>query len=287
MTQKLKVAAAQMEPQLMQIEGNLQTMERYVKEASSHGVQLLVFPECSLTGYMFDSREEAVSFAESVPGPGTERMAAISRSYNVHVAFGLLERADGWLFNTVVLLAPDGDMWSYRKTHLPFQGVDRFVDMADGPFEVCRTPLGMLGLQICYDAVFPESSRILSLQGAELLVVAANFPSGPGERICSCVLNARAFENKVHVVACNRIGSERGAKFCGLSKIVKASSDTLAQAGPDREELVYGELNLESARRKQIVFSPGEWEVNQMRDRRPELYGPLTETGGWESGSLQ
>ncbi|MFW6151178.1 MAG: carbon-nitrogen hydrolase family protein, partial [Chloroflexota bacterium] len=127
MTQKLKVAAAQMEPRLMQVEDNLQTMERYVKEAGSQAVELLVFPECSLTGYMFDSREEAVPFAESVPGPGTERMAALSRSHSMYVAFGLLERADGWLFNTLVLLGPEGDMWSYRKKHLPFQGVDRFV----------------------------------------------------------------------------------------------------------------------------------------------------------------
>ncbi|MFW6150704.1 MAG: carbon-nitrogen hydrolase family protein, partial [Chloroflexota bacterium] len=102
MAQKLKVAAAQMEPRLMCIEDNLQRMEHYVKEAGSHGVQLLVFPECSLTGYMFGSREEAVSFAESVPGPSTERMAASSKSQNVHVAFGLLEREDGSLFNTLV-----------------------------------------------------------------------------------------------------------------------------------------------------------------------------------------
>ena len=80
------------------------------------------------------------------------------------------------------------------------------------------------------------------------------------------------------MVSCSRVGVERGSSFCGLSKIVSCSGDTLAEASLDGEEMIYGEVNLESARRKRIVFSPGEWEVDQINDRRPELYGLLAES---------
>ena len=278
MTTRIRIAAAQIEPGLMKLDENLNRILGAATEAAGKGAQLVVFPECTLTGYVFNSRDEAMACAETIPGPSTERIASLCQEFDLYVAFGLLEKDNGRLFNAAALVGPNGVIGDYRKNHLPFQGVDRFVDPGDRPFQVHHTGIGNIGLLICYDIVFPESSRIMSLLGADIVVVSTNFPKGPGERVSRYVINARAFENKVHVVSCSRVGVERGSSFCGLSKIVSCSGDTLAEASLDGEEIIYGEVNLESARRKRIVFSPGEWEVDQINDRRPELYGLLAES---------
>jgi len=275
MPQKIKIAAAQIEPKLMKIEDNLNKLLRAAKEAADKSADLVVFPECCLTGYVFNSRQEALPFAETVPGPSTKKVVSLCQELNMHIVFGLLEKGDDRLFNAAVLAGPQGALWRYRKNHLPFQGVDRFADTGNEPFRVYQTTIGNIGLQICYDIVFPESSRIMTLLGADIIVLSTNF----AERICdnlAHVISARAIENRVHVVSCNRVGIERGNSFGGLSKIVAASGRILAVASPHREEIIYGEVSLDSARQKHVVFSPGEFEVDQISDRRPELYGLIT-----------
>jgi predicted amidohydrolase len=163
----------------------------------------------------------------------------------------------------------------YHKIHLPFLGVDRFVDPGDAPFRVHRTPVGNIGLHICYDCNFPESSRIMALQGADILALPTNWPTGRGH-VSRFLVNARAFENKVHVVAVDRVGVERGVRFLGRSKIANAWGDTLATGSARREEILRADVSLEQARRKHIVVKPGEFEVDYMRDRRPELYSDIT-----------
>jgi len=275
MVDKVKIAAVQMEPKLMEIGDNLDGMAEATKQAANDQANLIVFPECSLTGYIFSSRQEALPFAETIPGPSTEKLVSICRELGVYVIFGLLEKENDKLFNAAALVGPEGVIAGYRKNHLPFLGVDRFVDRGDKPFQVHETPIGNIGLQICYDIVFPESSRVMTLLGADILALPTNFPQRRGEKL-NYVISARAIENKVHVVSANRIGSERGYSFSGLSKIVNASGDVLSLASPDSEEIIYGEVSLELARRKRITFIPGEWEVDQIKDRRPELYGIIT-----------
>ena len=247
------------------------------RKAASNQAALVVFPECSLAGYVYSNRDEAMPFAETIPGPSTEKIASLCQELKVYVVFGLLEKEGDKLFNAAVLLGPEGLIGKYRKNHLPYLGVDRFVDIGDKPFEVYQTQIGNIGLFICYDIVFPESARVMTLMGADILAHPTNFPKGSGDRITTYVLNSRALENKVHVVSTNRAGTERGYPFCGLSKIIAASGDTLALASPTREETIYGEVSLEQARQKHTVFIPGEWEVDRIGDRRPELYGLITQ----------
>ena len=278
MPQKVKIAAVQMNPKLMKPEENLATITQSIKKAADSQTDLIVFPECSLTGYIFRSREEALPFAETVPGPSTEKLATLCKELKVYVIAGLLEKEGDRLFNAAVFIGPDGLIGKYRKNHLPFLGVDRFVDHGDKPFEVYQTPIGSIGIQICYDIIFPESSRVLALLGADILAIPTNFPRNRVDDVIPYVIPARAIENKVYIVAADRIGVERGASFAGLSKIVDASGDTLALASPDKEEIIYGEVNLESARQKHITVIPGEYEVDHIKDRRPELYGAITQT---------
>ena len=275
-TDKVKLAAVQMSPRLMETGRNLDYIVGAAGEAAASGAGLIVFPECSLTGYIFNSRAEAMSVAETLPGPSTERLTSLCREHGVYVVFGLLEKEGDCIFNAAALVGPPGFMARYRKTHLPFLGVDRFVDRGDGPFEVHRTPVGNIGIYICYDVVFPESSRVMALMGADILALPTNFPQVRRETLSTFIVSARAIENKVHVVAADRVGSERGYAYAGFSKIVSATGKTLGLASADKEEIIYGEVSLSAARNKHVTIIPGEYEVDYIADRRPELYGLIS-----------
>jgi predicted amidohydrolase len=276
MPEIVRIAAVQMNPVLMKNEDNLVTIVDKIRQAAENHAGLVVFPECALTGYIFDSREEALPYAETIPGPSTEKIVRLCKEINVHVIFGLLEKDADKLFNAAVFIGPEGLIGVYRKNHLPYMGIDRFVDRGDRFFEVYRTPVGTIGIEICYDIIFPESSRVMALMGADILALPTNFPKGRGEIITEHIVTTRAIENMVHVVTANRIGIERGHGFSGLSKIVNASWETLAMASPDNEEIIYAEVDLDKARQKHDVIMPGRHETDFIKDRRPELYGKIT-----------
>lgn len=275
MRDKVKIAAIQMEPKIMQNRLNLDNMLTKTRTAAHGGADLIVFPECALTGYVFYSRQEAIPFMETIPGPSTDEMAVLCRELNIHVVFGLIELDGDRCFNAAVLVGPEGLVGKYRKNHLPFLGVDRFLDRGDKPFAVYETPIGNIGLHICYDCNFPESARVMMLLGADILVLPTNWPEVRG-KVAKYVVVTRAYENKVHLVAVDRVGRERGTKFIGLSKIINAWGDTLAEADSENEQIIYGEVSLAEAREKRVVFKAGEVEFDFAGDRRPELYGELT-----------
>lgn len=276
MSDKVKVAAVQTDPKLMKIGENLESMVSAIRKAAANQANLIVFPECSLTGYVFASRQEALPFAETIPGPSTEKLVSLCQELKVYVIFGLLEKEGDRFFNAAAFVGPQGLIAEYRKNHLPFLGVDRFVNIGDRPFQVHPTPIGNIGIHICYDILFPESARIMTLLGADIVVLPTNFPHGRGETL-NCVARARAIENKVHVVLSDRVGSERGFAFAGLSNIVNATGEVLSLASPDKEEIIYAEVSLEAARQKHRAFIPGEWEIDNIKDRRPELYGIIAQ----------
>ena len=281
MRDKIKIAAVQMNPRIMRSRENLDKILLKTRSAASNGADLIVFPECALTGYVFASREEAIPFMETIPGPSTDRLIACCKKLSVYVIVGLLEIDAGRCFNVAVLMGPQGLVGKYRKNHLPFLGIDRFIDPGDKPFQVYKTPVGNIGIHICYDCNFPESARVMMLLGADILTLPTNWPEGRG-KVARYVINTRAYENKVHLVAVDRVGRERGVKFIGSSKIIDAWGDTLAEASSDDEEIIYAEVALAEARQKRIVFKAGEFELDFIGDRRPELYGKVTEVRGTE-----
>ena len=271
MTQSITIAAAQIEPELFKKERNFAKIKEYAYQAAEQGAHLVVFPEAALTGYCFNSREEAIPYAEPVPGPFTLALVEVCKELGVLVVAGMLELADSNLYNAAVLIGPHGVIGCYRKTHLPYLGVDRFVDYGPGPLAVYKTQVGNIGLHICYDATFPEVARTMALQGTEIMALPTNWPEGR-EKMPAYVVHARALENRVHFVACDRVGQERGFRFIGRSKIVSATGEALAEASPDREELIIATVDLDQARNKHVVFKPREFESDLFGDRRPELY---------------
>ena len=276
MKDRIKLAAAQIDPKLKGNDQNLEKMLRAVKEAAVNKADLVVFPECSLSGYVYFGRDEAMPYAETVPGTSTEKIASLCREFNIYTVFGLLEKDGQRLYNAAAFIGPEGLIGNYRKNHLPYLGIDRFADIGDRPFGVYKTPIGNIGICICYDIVFPESARVMTLMGADIIAHPTNFPEG-SNRVTNYVLNSRAIENNIHVVSTNRAGTELGYSFCGQSKIITALGDTIALASPDKEETIYGEVSLEKARQKHAVFVPGEWEVDRIGDRRPELYNLIAQ----------
>jgi predicted amidohydrolase len=277
MIHNTKIAAVQIEPEITAHKENLDKILAKTEIAARNGSNLIVFPECALTGYVFSNLEEVKPYTETIPGPSTDRLEECCQKLGVHIITGLIERSADKYFNAAVLIGPDGLIGVYRKIHLPFLGVDRFLDHGDKPFRVYETSIGNIGMHICYDCNFPESARVMTLMGADILALPTNWPEGR-ERIPKFVAPTRAYENKVYLVAVNRIGCERGTRFIGQSKIINTWGDTLAEASIENEEILYAEVNLAEAKEKHVILKPGEFEVDLIRDRRPEFYGKITET---------
>ena len=255
-------------------ERNLETYLARFDDAAAAGARLLVLPECALPGYMFDSAEEALPFAEEIPGPSTEVLADHCRRLGTHVVCGLLERDGDELHNAAVLVGPDGLLGTYRKTHLPFLGVDRYVVPGD-ELDVFDTPLGRIGIEICYDLRFPEATRTLALKGADIVAHPTNFPVAA--RIQTQLITfSRAAENRIYLLTANRVGKERWAEFCGWSQIVDPYGRRLAEADETDEALLVADVEIEKARDKDYVIR-GDYELYLFGDRRPELYGALVE----------
>jgi len=171
MNEKLKIAAVQMEPKILEKDRNLTRCMELIQVTAREGAQLIVFPECALTGYVFTSLEEALSLCEPIPGPSTGKILSLCHELNVYVALGLLERETDKYYNAAVLLGPGGVLAKYQKIHLPYLGVDRFLNHGDLPPTVCQTEIGRIGIGICYDINFPEHARIMALQGADIIVL--------------------------------------------------------------------------------------------------------------------
>ena len=270
-----KIAAVQMNLKLMKKERNLEEILLKTREAAANGAQLIVFPECALTGYVFASREEALPYAETIPGPATEKVAALCKESGVHVIFGLIEKDGEKLYNAAAFLGPDGLVGKHRKAHPPMSVLDKFVDKGDIPFTVHRTPAGNIGILICHDITFPEPARVLMLKGADIIAVPTNWPRML-DIVSKHFINTRAVENFVHIVAADRVGIERKGEFLGQSKIVNAAGMTKVEASTDKEEIIYADLDLAFPRQKHIVFMPGVWEMDFIKERRPEFYREIT-----------
>lgn len=278
MADKFKVAGVQMDIVISDADANLEKMRSRMKETRAAGAALTVFPECTTTGYCYGSVDEARTVAQPVDGIATQAVAEMCKEFEMFCVFGFLESdsENNNIYNSLAMVGPDGNvLGSYRKIHLPFLGIDRFTTGGIQPNSVTETPLGNIGMNICYDSSFPEAARILALGGADLICLPTNWP--PTSGLAADVLpNCRAMENHVYYMAINRVGEERGFSFIGKSKICDPRGVAIAFADHSNEEILYGEVDPEWARNKHLVSIPGEHEVDRMKDRRPDVYGPIS-----------
>ena len=275
---KTKIACAQIDCLLGQPRTNLNKIVSLIRTAAERDAKLVMFPECALTGYAYESLEEAIPFAEPINGPSSNAIAEACFETNAYAIVGFLEADGNNHYNAAMLVGPDGVVGNYRKTHLPFIGIDRFLTPGDRAYQVFDLPFGKVGMNICYDISFPEPARALKLMGAELIALITNWPTAAW-RSPEFVANTRALENHLFYAATDRIGVERGWDFIGRSKVVDCNGDTLAEAGAQDEELLVVAIDFQEANNNRIVNVPGAYEVDRLSDRRPELYSVISERG--------
>jgi predicted amidohydrolase len=273
-----RLAVAQLQIDEGAAEGNAARCHAALTAAADDGAELLVFPECALTGYRYATRDAA--FAAAIHGDDArlDQLARAAVAHGITVVVGFLERAGDALHNSAAILGADGAVHHARKTHLPILGADRFVMSGDRLGAVIDLPFGRLGVAICYDFRFPEVCRALALGGADVIAVPVNW-STEVARFAEHVVPTRAIENRVFVAIADRAGVVDGVTHLAASRVVDPAGVRLtAPLDPALEIAVATvDVNVSDARAKSTVFTPGAFEIDVFADRRPDLYGALAQ----------
>lgn len=266
----MKVALLQTAPVENDPAGNRARALDWLRRAADSGADLAVLPECAISGYAIGTRADALRLAEPIPGPSTAMLQDHCARTGSFVACGLLERNGDRLHNTAVLIGPEGLIGSHRKTSVSDVAVDSFVTPGDSIR--CLDMGGIrVGLIICYELRFPEVARALALQGAQILINLTNWPAG-SEVVPEVILPCRALENRVHLIACDRAGTEGALAFIGRSAVFGPHGRRICGAGPEEEMLL---AEIEPGGGLNACSMPGY--VMELRGhRRPELYHDLT-----------
>jgi predicted amidohydrolase len=266
----LKTGFFQFEPRFGAVEKNL---ERVLSGLRTVEADLVVLPELAFTGYLFQDRSELLSLAEDPAHSRTvESLVLLCRDKSLFLVAGFAERSGEKVFNSALLIGPDGLVSTYRKLHL-FDTEKEYFDPGDIPLEPIDVRGAMIGMMVCFDWAFPEAARVLALKGADVLC----HPSNLVLSLCQQAMLTRCVENGVFAVTANRIGSvirPRGSlRFTGQSQVVTPKGEIVHRATADTEELFITEIDVSVAGNKAMT------ERNDLfRDRRPEFYAPLTDT---------
>ncbi len=273
----VRVACLQMEPQIGRLQDNIRDSVARIDAAAAAGARLMVLPELTNSGYVFETRAEAYALAEEVPtGPACLAWIDAARRHGCWIVAGIAERVGEKLFNSAVLVGPQGHVGTFRKMHL-WAAENLFFEPGDLGFPVYWTPIGRIGMLICYDGWFPEAYRLCALQGADIVCVPTNWVPIPGQdpnqqAMANVLAMASAHVNSLFIAASDRVGTERGQPFLGRSLIVSYTGWPVAgPASQTDPETIMADLNLSEARRKR------NWnDFNQiLRDRRTDTYGEM------------
>ncbi|MCO5973392.1 nitrilase family protein [Actinoallomurus soli] len=277
----VRVAVIQFAPQAG-LENRAANSERALALASQaveDGATLIVLPELATTGYSFRDRAEAYDHAESVPAGETVRgWESFARRHGVYVVGGLAERDGVRLYDTAVLVGPDGYVGRYRKAHL-WNEEKLWFTPGDLGFPVFETRIGRIGLLVCWDIWFPEAPRLLAQQGADIICSVNNWVWTPppifdesGRCMASYLTMTAAHVNNVFIAAANRVGTDRGARFLGCSLIAGTNGWPIGRvAGAEEETILTADIDVVSARSAPI-WTP----LNDLiRDRRTDLYDSM------------
>lgn len=274
---EIAVACVQMEPRIGAVQENIDKSVAMAEQAAERGAELVVLPELCTSGYVFDSMAEATALAEDArDGASVRAWTALAARRRLHLVAGLNERADGRIYNSAVVVGPQGVVGVFRKVHL-WDMENEFFTPGDLGFPVFDLPFGRIGVFICYDGWFPESYRMCALRGAGLVCVPTNWvpmPDQPANRevMANTLLMAGAHSNGVAIAAADRVGTERGQPFLGCSIIVGSAGWPLAgPASPDREEILLAPVDLADAVRRRKLNRHN----HLLGDRRPASYPAL------------
>jgi predicted amidohydrolase len=264
---ELNVAVVQMEPTLSKMEDNVGKMADLIRRiATEQPVDIIVFPELSVTGYEGGAR--FAQMAQRVPGAVTNILGQHASEFGIYVLIGMAVKEDveTVLYNGAVLISPDGEVaGEYRKVHLPAE--ERLIFRPGYQIKPFETELGMLGVMTGWDLSFPEVARSLMLSGAEIILLPAAWQVKDAD-MWRTLLVARAYENDIFIAAANRIGEEPSYVFAGQSAILAPSGEVLAALEEPEEGYVVVRLDLDEVRHRRE-------ETQIMLARQPASYRPV------------
>ncbi len=244
-----------------------QNCQKILSALDNVDADLIVLPELALSGYYFKDKNESLKYAED-PENSTriDALCNLANKKNMHLVIGFAEKQGEQCYNSAALIGPDGIEHIYRKVHL-FNEEKFFFDPGDSPFIVNDINGVKIGIMICFDWVFPEVTRTLTMLGAQIIC----HPSNLVLTFCQQTMLARCIENKVFAITANRYGMDKrpqgSLKFTGKSQIVAPGGELLHRAASQRDALFITEINPQDADNKMIT------EHNHLfSDRRPEFY---------------
>lgn len=272
---RLRIGLAQIDCRLGDVDANLERHLAWIERARERGVELLVFPELSLTGYRLLHLTSRVGMPRGAPA--LRRLAEAGAAAEMVVVAGFVEEDQrGGLRNSAALLAGGAVVHVHRKIYLPTYGIfqeERFF-AAGRRLELARLPWGLAGLLICEDLWHPELARRLSLAGAKLLLVPSVSPGRVGaspvpvsSENWEIITRSAALLNTCWVVYCNRVGWEEGSFYSGGSHVVRPGGDLAAHASYLEEDLLVADIDLRAADRLR-------WSLPLLEDERDDIAWP-------------
>jgi len=259
----MKVGYIQTSPIFGEKNKNFEQVENLVSKLKA---DLLVLPELFATGYTFVSKEEVKSLAEEIDGETGEFLINLSRKTHSIIIGGFIEKIESKIFNSAMIVSDSKILGVYRKLHLYFKEKSWFAP-GNRPLKIFKTKNIKIGIMICFDWIFPETTRSLALLGADIIAHPANLVLP----YCQNAMITRCIENRIFAITSNRIGEEnRGSdhfKFTGKSQVTSFNGEILSSAPKDEIFIDIVDIEIKKARDKKIN------EFNDLfEDRRENLY---------------
>jgi N-carbamoylputrescine amidase len=264
----IRIAVVIFNSPINQARQNLDSMIPWIKASKKQGVHLICFPELNITGY--SSHPDIKKSAEQVPGPISRCLEQVAREYQIAILAGMAEKDENdRIFASHLVITPNGIAGVYRKLHIAPPEYGIFTPGRKVPlFEVQGVKLGV---QLCYDAHFPELSTRMAVDGADIIFMPHASPRGtPPEKLVSWLrhLTARAFDNSVFIVACNQSGdNQNGLDFPGIAMVIGPSGDVLQDNISGKEAMIVADLKADV-----LAAVRGHRMRYFLPNRRPELY---------------
>ena len=266
----MKVGFLQFQPIFGEIETNLDKISKMIE--SSPEFDLMVLPELANSGYVFSNKSEVEKSSEVIPGGYfAEKLKELAKSKNAALVCGICEKKGDKFFNSSILVGKEGFIAKYQKIHL-FDREKIFFEPGQGPLKSYDVDGMKIGMIICFDWIFPETTRILALEGIDLLAHSANLVLPYSQT----AMLARSIENRIYTITSNRIGTEENSgtqlTFTGESQITSPKMEVLCRAKIDTEEIQITEIDLNLSRNKWLNDRN-----HVLDDRRTEMYSKLVE----------
>ena len=258
---KIKIALAQLASTPLETEKNLQRALQWAEQAAEQKADLILFPEMFLTGYLLG--KEIGRLAMKADEAPLQTLCRSARKHHMAIVMGFpLRSSEGGIYNALAFIDRDGTIAHIQeKIHL-FGEADAAQFSPGRSLCAFDTSLGRMGMQICYDLEFPETSRLLALDGAQLLC-AGSANMYPYEQLHTLFVRARATENHLPFIYANAVGREAGFHYCGRSMAADAEGNCLC-AGEEQEQLLLAEVTLQEGIR--------DANLDYLQHRRRDLY---------------